>query len=74
MILGNNQIPTNGFIRQEKSSVNLYVKIQLLKNTNFLKEMMIGKTMSGQQRIFRKIRLSPYLIINIYNVNIVCTI
>ena len=25
LILGNNQIFTNGFIRQEKSSVNLYV-------------------------------------------------
>lgn len=54
LILGNNQIFTNGFIRQEKSSVNLYVNSIELKNTNFYKRMMIGKTMSGQHRIFRK--------------------
>ena len=31
LILGNNQIFTNGFIRQEKSSVNLYVNSIELK-------------------------------------------
>lgn len=43
LILGNNQIFTNGFIRQEKSSVNLYVNSIELKNTNFLKEWWLGK-------------------------------
>jgi hypothetical protein len=51
LILGNNQIFTNGFIRQEKSSVNLYVNSIELKK---YKLSMIGKTMSGQHRIFSK--------------------
>lgn len=55
MILGNNQIFTNGFIRQEKSSVNLYVNSIELKKYKLSKRMMIGKTMSGQHRIFRKL-------------------
>ena len=54
LILGNNQIFTNGFIRQEKSSVNLYVNSIELKKYKLSKRMMIGKTMSGQHRIFRK--------------------
>lgn len=54
LILGNNQIFTNGFIRQEKSSVNLYVNSIELKKYKLSKRMMIGKTMSGQHRIFGK--------------------
>ena len=54
LILGNNQTFTNGFIRQEKSSVNLYVNSIELKKYKLSKRMMIGKTMSGQHRIFRK--------------------
>lgn len=54
LILGNNQIFTNGFIRQEKSSVNLYVNSIELKKYKLSKKMMIGKTMSGQHRIFSK--------------------
>lgn len=54
LILGNNQIFTNGFIRQEKSSVNLYVNSIELKKYKLSKRMMIGKTMSRQHRIFRK--------------------
>ena len=55
LILGNNQIFTNGFIRQEKSSVNLYVNSIELKKYKLSKRMMIGKTMSGQHRIFGKL-------------------
>ena len=54
LILGNNQIFTNGFIRQEKSSVNLYVNSIELKKYKLSKKLMIGKTMSGQHRIFGK--------------------
>ncbi|WP_407386153.1 hypothetical protein [Holdemanella porci] len=54
MILGNNLIFTNGFIRQEKSSVNLYVNSIELKKYKLSKKLMIGKTMSGQHRIFGK--------------------
>lgn len=54
LILGNNLIFTNGFIRQEKSSVNLYVNSIELKKYKLSKRMMIGKTMSGQHRIFGK--------------------
>lgn len=54
LILGNNRIFTNGFIQQEKSSVNLYVNSIELKKYKLSKRMMIGKTMSGQHRIFSK--------------------
>lgn len=54
LILGNNQIFTNGFIRQEKSSVNLYVNSIELKKYKLSKRMMIGKTMSGKGRKFIK--------------------
>lgn len=54
LILGNNQTFTNGFIRQEKSSVNLYVNSIELKKYKLSKRMMIGKTMSGKGRKFIK--------------------
>lgn len=54
LILGNNQTFTNGFIRQEKSSVNLYVNSIELKKYKLSKRMMIGKTISGKGRKFIK--------------------
>lgn len=39
---------------KEKSSVNLYVNSIELKKYKLSKRMMIGKTMSGQHRIFGK--------------------
>lgn len=54
LILGNNQTFTNGFIRQEKSSVNLYVNSIELKKYKLSKKMMIGKIMSGKGRKFIK--------------------
>lgn len=54
LILGNNQIFTNGFIRQGKSSVNLYVNSIELKKYKLSKKTVIGKTKSGQHRIFGK--------------------
>lgn len=54
LILGNNQTFTNGFIRQEKSSVNLYVNSIELKKYKLSKRMMIGKTMSGKGGKFIK--------------------
>lgn len=55
LILGNNQIFTNGFIQQEKNGVNLYINSIKLKKYRLSKKTVIGKTKSGQHRIFGKL-------------------
>lgn len=44
----------HGIIQQEINGVNLYINSIKLKKYKLSKRMMIGKTMSGQHKIFGK--------------------
>lgn len=54
LALRNNEVYTHGIIQQEINGVNLYINSIKLKKYKLSKRMMIGKTMSGQHRIFGK--------------------
>lgn len=54
LVLGNNEIYTHGIIQQEKNGVNLYMNSIKLKKYRLSKKTVIGKTKSGQHRIFGK--------------------
>lgn len=54
LALGNNEIYTHGIIQQEKNGVNLYINSIKLKKYKLSKKAVIGKTKSGQHRIFGK--------------------
>lgn len=54
LALRNNEVYTHSIIQQEINGVNLYINSIKLKKYKLSKRMMIGKTMSGQHRIFGK--------------------
>lgn len=54
LALGNNEVYTHGIIKQEKNGVNLYINSIKLKKYRLSKKTVIGKTKSGQHRIFGK--------------------
>lgn len=54
LALGNNEIYTHGIIQQEKNGVNLYINSIKLNKYKLSKKAVIGKTKSGQHRIFGK--------------------
>ena len=54
LALGNNEIYIHGIIQQEINGVNLYINSIKLKKYRLSKKTVIGKTKSGQHRIFGK--------------------
>lgn len=54
LVLGNNEIYIHGIIQQEKNGVNLYINSIKFKKYRLSKKTFIGKSKSGQHRIFCK--------------------